>query len=49
MKVILAAKESGNSIARNLLATSIASSLTYAIQNLKLQDEVALVAIPSRS
>ena len=49
MKVILAAKESGNSIARNLLATSIANSLTHAIQNLKLQDEVTLITIPSRS
>jgi predicted amidophosphoribosyltransferase len=49
MKVILAAKESGNPIARNLLASSIANSLTHAIQNLKLQDEVTLVTIPSRS
>lgn len=48
MKVILAAKESGNPIARNLLATSIANSLTHAMQNLKLQNDVTLVTIPSR-
>ena len=49
MNVILAAKESGNRTARNLLASSIANSLTYAIQQLKLGSEVMLVTIPSRS
>jgi predicted amidophosphoribosyltransferase len=49
MKVILAAKESGNPIARNLLASSITNSLTHAIQQLKLGSEVMLVTIPSRA
>lgn len=49
MKVILASKESGNRTARFLLAKSIASSITYAIQKLKLEGEVLLITIPSRS
>jgi len=49
MKVILAAKESGNRTARSLLAKSIASSITYAIEKLKLEGEVLLITIPSRS
>ena len=49
MKIILAAKESGNRTARKLLASSIANSLTYAIQQLKLGREATLVTIPSRS
>ena len=49
MKIILAAKESGNRTARKLLASSIANSLTYAIQQLKLKSEIMLVTIPSRS
>ena len=49
MKVILAAKESGNRTAKKLLASSIANSLTYAIQQLELGIEATLVTIPSRS
>ena len=49
MKVILAAKESGNRTARNLLASSIANSLTQAIHKLKIQDEIMLITIPSRA
>ena len=49
MKVILAAKENGNQTARNLLANSIAHSLTYAIDQLKIVGELSLVTIPSRS
>lgn len=48
MKVILGAKESGNRTARNLLANSIANSLKHAIHNLKIQNEVTLITIPSR-
>jgi len=49
MKLILAAKEEGNAIARNLLATSILNSLNQAINDLKLIGEINLVSIPSRS
>ena len=49
MKVILAAKENGNQTARNLLANSIVNSLTNAIDQLKIVDELSLVTIPSRS
>ena len=49
MKLILAAKEDGNAIARNLLATSILNSLNQAINDLKLIGEINLVSIPSRS
>jgi predicted amidophosphoribosyltransferase len=48
MKLILAAKENGNLIARKLLATSILNSLNYAICQLKLIGEINLVSIPSR-
>jgi predicted amidophosphoribosyltransferase len=49
MKLILAAKEEGNALARNLLATSILNSLNQAINDLKLIGEINLVSIPSRS
>ena len=49
MKLILAAKEDGNALARKLLATSILNSLNQAINDLKLIGEINLVSIPSRS
>ncbi len=49
MKVILAAKEDGNHLARRLLATSIFNSLTHAVAELKLVGEINLVSIPSRA
>jgi len=49
MKLILAAKEEGNALARKLLATSILNSLNQAINDLKLIGEINLVSIPSRS
>ena len=49
MKVILAAKEDGNNLARKLLARSLFNSLTYSINNLKLVGEINLVSIPSRN
>lgn len=49
MKLILAAKENGNSLARKLLATSILDCLNFALCDLNLIGEINLVSIPSRS
>jgi predicted amidophosphoribosyltransferase len=46
-QVILAAKESSNSYAINLLATSISQSILYAIADLGVTGEINLVTIPS--
>lgn len=49
MKIILAAKENGNLLARKLLADSMLNSLVVAIRELKLVGEINLVSIPSRN
>jgi predicted amidophosphoribosyltransferase len=46
-KIILAAKENGNKVAKQLLANSIFASLTKAKLDLNLIGEIALVSIPS--
>jgi len=46
-KIILSAKENGNHIAKDLLASSIVKSLRKAIIDLNLVSEIALVGIPS--
>ena len=46
-KIILAAKENGNQIARGLLANSITKSIRKAVTDLNLSGEIALVSIPS--
>ena len=48
-KIILAAKESGNQIAKSLLANSIAKSIRKAVTDLNLTGDIALVSIPSSS
>ena len=46
-KIILAAKENGNQIAKDLLANSIAQSIRKAVTDLNLSGQIALVSIPS--
>ena len=46
-KVILAAKENGNQISKELLANSIVRSLRKAITDQNLSGQIALVSIPS--
>ena len=48
-RLILAAKESGNQAARNLLALSIYKGLQQSIIDLKIKDEIGLIGIPSRA
>lgn len=48
-KIILTAKENGNQIAKDMLASSIVKSLRKAIIDLNLFGEIALVGIPSSS
>lgn len=48
-KIILTAKENGNQLAKDLLASSIVNSLRRAIIDLNLVGEIALVGIPSSS
>ncbi|NBU93161.1 MAG: ComF family protein [Actinobacteria bacterium] len=48
-RIILAAKENGNKLAKQLLANSIFTSLTKAKLDLNLNGEIALVSIPSSS
>ena len=45
--VILAAKESNNHLARDLLAMSISQSIIYAVADLAITGEICLVTIPS--
>ena len=47
-QIILAAKEIGNKSAINLLACSIATSINFAITDLKLNQPINLITIPSR-
>jgi ComF family protein len=47
-QVILAAKEAGNKDAVRLIAKSIASSISFAIQNLGISQPINLVTIPSQ-
>lgn len=47
--LILAAKESGNLVARGLLATSIHRGLIGLVGDFKISGEIGLVGIPSRS
>lgn len=47
-QIILAAKEIGNKSAINLLACSIATSINFAISDLKLNQPINLITIPSR-
>ncbi len=48
-RLLLAAKESGNQVARNLLALSIYQGLEQSIIDLKITDEIGLIGIPSRA
>ncbi len=48
-QLILAAKESGNQAARNLLALAIYKGLQRSIIDLKITDEIGLIGIPSRA
>ncbi len=48
-RLILAAKESGNQAARNLLALSIYQGLHQLIIDLDITDEIGLIGIPSRA
>lgn len=46
-KIILAAKENGNQIAKELIANAIFNSLQLALSDLNLSGELALIGIPS--
>jgi predicted amidophosphoribosyltransferase len=48
-RLILAAKESGNLAARNLLALSIHRGLQQFITDFKISNEIGLIGIPSRT
>jgi len=47
--LILAAKENGNLIARNLLAISIHRALLHLVNDFNISGEIGLVGIPSRT
>jgi predicted amidophosphoribosyltransferase len=47
-KIILSAKENGNTIARQLLANAISNAIERVISDFKLQESITLTTIPSR-
>lgn len=47
-RIILASKESGNQIAINLLASSLARSIAFAVTESKFNKQIILVGIPSQ-
>jgi predicted amidophosphoribosyltransferase len=47
-KIILSAKENGNTVARQLLVNAIANAIGKVIYDFKLQESITLITIPSR-